>query len=410
MVKRDYYEVIGVTREATFEEIKKVFRSKARNLHPDNKQSGDEAAFKELAEAYEVLCDEQKRSLYDRFGHEGVAGKTHSFDNFDFGSVAGFGLDELLESFFGGGFGGRRSGPEPGSHLQLEIQVDFLEAITGIEKKVTIKRLDECETCNGSGAAPESKVINCSTCNGAGQVQQVINSWFGQSVRVSECPSCQGSGKRIEKPCKKCHGMTLIEKSVEFPIKVPAGIESGTRMRLPGGGDKGRNGGNYGDLFLFVRVKEHDTFVRDGENIFVKQGISFSLAALGGEIIISTVEGEKSLKIPAGTQSGRIMVMKNLGVPRLNNPNKRGDQLVQLNIETPTKLLAEEKKLLERLAELRGESLSEHKNGSGKNSSDKKESEKTDTAKNDFSAAAETDKGDTSIIDKIVDAFKNKQD
>jgi molecular chaperone DnaJ len=395
MAKKDYYEVLGVSRQVTVEEIKRVFRSKARNLHPDNKQSGDEAAFKELAEAYEVLSDEQKRSLYDRFGHEGVAGKTHSFDNFDFGAFAGFGLDELLESFFGGGLhSARRNGPEAGSHLQMEVQIDFLEAVSGIEKKVNIKRLDDCETCKGSGAAPESKVINCSTCNGIGQVQQVINSWFGQSVRVSECPSCQGSGKRIEKPCRTCHGMMLDEKNVEFSLKIPAGIESGTRMRLPGGGDKGRNGGTFGDLFLFIRVKEHDKFVRDGENVFIKQNISFSLAALGGEIIVPTVEGEKSLKIPVGTQSGRIMVMKNLGIPRINNASRRGDQLVQLNVETPTKLSSEEKKLFERLAQLRGESMQEENNGGGK----------------DISSAVEENKNDASIIDKIVDAFKSKSE
>ncbi len=275
----------------------------------------------------------------------------------------------------------------------MEVQIDFLEAITGIEKKITVKRLDECETCKGSGAAADSKVINCSTCNGIGQVQQVINSWFGQSVRVSECPSCQGSGKRIEKPCRSCHGMTLVEKNVEFPLKIPGGIESGTRMRLPGGGDKGRNGGSFGDLFIFVRVKEHDIFVRDGENIFVKQKISFTQAALGADILVPTAEGDKSLKIPAGTHTGRIVVMKNLGFPRINNQSKRGDQLVQLNIETPTKLSAEERKLLERLAELRGEAQHE-KNGADKNASDEKEE----------------DKNDPSIIDKIVDAFKAKQE
>lgn len=398
MAKRDYYEVLGISRQATVEEIKKVFRSKARNLHPDNKHSGDEAAFKELAEAYEVLSDEQKRSLYDRFGHEGVAGKTHSFDNFDFGAFTGFGLDELLESFFGGGFGSsRRTGPEQGSHLQMEVQIDFLEAISGVEKTINIKRLDECDKCQGSGAAPDSKVINCSTCNGVGQVQQVINSWFGQSVRVSECPSCQGSGKRIEKPCKNCRGMSLIEKDLDFPLKIPAGIESGTRMRVPGRGDKGRNGGTYGDLFIFIRVKEHEKFVRDGENIFLKQNISFSLATLGGSIEVPTVEGLKNLKIPAGTQTGHVMIMKNLGVPRINNPNKRGDQLVQLTIETPTKLSAEERKLLERWAELRGEL-----NG-GKNDEKKTDEKKTQ----DDSAGQE--KNET-IIDKIVDVFKAKQE
>jgi len=401
MTKKDYYEILGLSRQANADEIKRSFRLKARNLHPDNKNSGDEVAFKELAEAYEVLSDEQKRSLYDRFGHEGVKGSTHSFDNFDFSSFASFGLDEFIESFFGGGFrNSRRGGPEPGAHLQYELQIDFLEAVFGAEKKVSIKRLEECDACQGSGAQPESKTINCSTCAGVGQVQQVINSWFGQSIRVSECPSCQGSGKRIEKPCRTCQGSGLLKKGSEFPVKIPAGIDSGVRLRVPSGGDKGRHGGAFGDLYIYIRVKEHDDFIRDGENIFIKQNISFSLAALGGEIMIPTVDGEKLLKIPAGTQTGSVVMMKNLGVPRLNNPNRRGDQLVQLNIGTPTKLSPEEKKIFERLTQLRGEHLNDTENKDSKNGADPRITE----------VKPEETAGDASIIDKIVDAFKPKHD
>ncbi len=407
MTKRDYYEILEVSRQSSSEEIKRSFRLKARNLHPDNKNSGDEAAFKELAEAYEVLSDDQKRALYDRYGHEGVKGSTHSFDNFDFSSFAGFGIDELIESFFGGGFRtSRRSGPEPGSHLQYELQIDFLEAVFGVEKKISIKRLQECEECKGSGAEPESKTITCSTCTGTGQVQQVINSWFGQSIRVSECPSCQGSGKHIEKPCRGCHGIGLLKKNSDFTVKVPAGIDSGTRIRVPSGGDKGRHGGGFGDLFIFVMVKEHEEFIRDGENIFIKQNISFALAALGGEINIATVDGDKLLKVPAGTQSGTVIVLKSLGVPRLNNPSRRGDQLVQLNVETPIKLSKEERNLFEQLAQIRGERLGLDK----EEKSDQKEIPKKVSGKEKTKTDPQINKMDNSIIDKIVEAFKSKAD
>jgi len=357
MTKRDYYEILGVAAQASAEEIKRSFRTKARSLHPDNKHSGDEIAFKELAEAYDVLTDEQRRQIYDRYGHEGLKGSARSFDNFDFSSFAGFGLDDLLDAFLGGGLHstGRRGGPEPGSHLQYELPIEFLEAVFGEEKTVSIKRLQECELCSGSGATPGTKTASCSTCNGIGQVQQVINSWFGQSIRVSECPSCQGSGKRLEKPCRSCRGLGLERKESEFKVRIPPGIENGSRVRISGGGDKGKHGGGYGDLYIVIRVREHEHFIRDGDNIFIKQKISFSQAALGGKMQVPTVDGIKTLTIQQGTQTGALLIMKNLGIPRLNHPNRRGDQLVQLTVETPTKLSAQEKKLFEQLSQLREE-------------------------------------------------------
>lgn len=356
MPKRDYYEVLGVSSQATIQEIKTAFRTKAKVLHPD-KDSGDEVAFKELAEAYEVLSSDEKRPIYDRYGHEGLKGRSGGFDNFDFSSFAGFGLDDLLDAFLGGGLRSnmRRGGPDQGSHLQYELQIEFLDTISGLEKTISIKRLQECELCSGSGASEGSKTANCSTCNGVGQVQQVINSWFGQSIRVSECPSCQGSGKRIEKPCRACRGMGLERKESEFKVRIPPGIETGSRLRVASGGDKGKHGGPYGDLYILVRVREHAHFIRDGENIFIKQKISFSQAALGGKLMVPTVDGVKPLTIQAGTQTGALLVMKNLGVPRLSNPNRRGDQLVQLTVETPTKLSNQEKKLFEQLSQLRSE-------------------------------------------------------
>jgi len=395
MAKKDYYEILGVSAQASLEEIKRSFRTKARALHPDNKHSGDEIAFKELAEAYDVLSDEQRREIYNRYGHEGLKGRANSFDNFDFSSFAGFGMDDLLDAFFGGGLRStfRQGGPEPGSHLQLELQIEFLEAVFGDEKTIPIKRLQECELCSGSGASPGSKAVTCSTCNGIGKVQQVINSWFGQSIRVSECPSCQGSGKRLEKPCRVCRGLGLEKKESEVTVRIPAGIENGSRLRITGGGDKGKHGGGFGDLYIMVRVREHEHFIRDGDNIFIKQTISFSQAALGGQLLVPTVDGMKTLTIHPGTQTGAMLVMKNLGAPRLSSPNRRGDQLVQLTVTTPTKLSAQEKKLFEQLAQLRPE-----KNISAD------DQQQSNAAANKL-PNTESSKSDDTLIDKIVGAF-----
>ncbi len=455
--KKDYYETLGVPKSASAEEIKKSFRNKARHLHPDNKDSGDEQAFKELAEAYEVLSDQQKRANYDRYGHEGVKGAGQGFDNFDFSNFSGFGMDDIvdmLDSFFGGGGGmrgGRRGGPEQGAHLKFDMEIEFLDAVFGTEKTVNVRRLEDCESCSGSGAAPGSNPVPCVTCAGVGQVQQVINTFFGQALRVIACPACHGSGSKIDKPCKDCKGEALVRKQKEFQIKIPAGIDSGTRLRVQAGGDKGRKGGPFGDLFVVLHIKEHETFIRDGETIHIRQPISYSLAALGGEILVPTVEGAKPLKINAGTQTGTTMTMKNLGVPRFTGQqrrdNRRGDQIVHLLVETPTKLSGEEKKLLEKLAELRGERLTlskadiakaeeankenhkenNDKNDSGKNQeknekaadngSDKpssespgSKSEKADSKKDAGKSAKKKkdESKDNSFLDKIVDAFRPK--
>lgn len=421
MAKRDYYEVLGLSKNASPEEIKKSFRNKARNLHPDNKESGDEAAFKELAEAYEVLSDEQKRATYDRYGHDGVKGSTRGFDNVDFSSMAGFGIDDFIDFFFGGGMrtGGRRGGPEQGAHLKYDLEIEFLEAVFGTEKKINIRRLEECTACEGSGAAPGSNPVTCVACAGMGQVQQVVNSWFGQTMRVMECPTCHGSGQKIEKPCRECKGEALIRKSREFQLKIPAGIEAGSRLRLTSAGDKGRRGGPFGDLFVIIHVKEHKQFIRDGETIHLRQPISFSMAALGGEMMVPTVDGPRQLKVPAGVQHGTQQVMRELGVPRFNNPSRRGDQVVHLVVETPTKLTSEERTLLEQLAELRNEKLHLSKEElaeiEARKEATAKEAAATTAAK---AGAAAKGKGkkeeekekekEESIIDKIVDVFRPK--
>jgi len=421
MAKRDYYDVLGLSKNASPEEIKKSFRNKARNLHPDNKESGDEAAFKELAEAYEVLSDEQKRATYDRYGHDGVKGSTRGFDNVDFSSMAGFGIDDFIDFFFGGGMrsGGRRGGPEQGAHLKYDLEIEFLEAVFGTEKKINIRRLEECTACEGSGAAPGSNPVTCVACAGMGQVQQVVNSWFGQTMRVIECPTCHGSGQKIEKPCRECKGEALIRKSREFQLKIPAGIEPGSRLRLTSAGDKGRRGGPFGDLFVIIHVKEHKHFIRDGETIHLRQPISFSMAALGGEMMVPTVDGPHQLKIPAGVQHGTTQIMRELGVPRFNNPSRRGDQVVHLVVETPTKLSSEERTLLEQLAELRNERLHLSKEELAEIEARKEAAAKEAAAATAAKAgAAGKSKGkkeeekekekEESIIDKIVDVFRPK--
>jgi molecular chaperone DnaJ len=359
MSKRDYYEILGIERNATQDQIKRAFRSKARHLHPDNQDSGDESAFKELAAAYEVLSDEQKRSLYDRYGHDGLTGASGGFDGVDFGAFSD--LSEIFSQFFGGGGGGRsgfrRSSVERGADLKYDLQLDFLEAVFGTEKKVTIKHLEDCTVCSGSGASPGSGPVKCATCTGMGQIRQTTQTFLGHFTQVLTCPNCNGEGTRIEKACTNCKGRGQVRKSREIDIKIPAGIDSGARVRLPNAGDHGRRGGPPGDVYVVIAVSEDSTFIREGSTIHIKQPISYSMAALGGEVLVPTVEGPKAIKIAAGIQSGTTITMRDQGVPHLSNQTRRGDQIVHVQVETPSRLSSEEKKLFEKLAELRGESL-----------------------------------------------------
>lgn len=421
MSKRDYYEVIGVAKGATPEEIKKAFRRQARSLHPDNKDSGDEKAFKELAEAYEVLSDENKRASYDRYGHEGVKGSASRFDNFDFSGFQGFGMDDILESLFGasmrGGFSGSRGGPAQGAHLRYDLELDFLEAVFGVEKKLTVKRLDDCTTCLGTGAAVGANITTCQTCNGMGQVKELVNMLFVQSYQITTCPGCHGGGKSVDKPCRDCKGQGLTRKPKDWEFKVPAGIEDGSRIRIGQAGDKGPHGGPFGDLFVMVHVKRHKDFIRENNTIHVKQDVSFSMAALGGELLVPTVDGTKVLKIPHGVQSGTKLVMKDLGVPLLNSPNRRGDQIVHINLKTPNKLSREEKELFERLAELQKEEL--HIDGDSENVENQNDVEDKTSATDENSGStkkkmkhdkSKSSKKDDTLLDKLVDVFRPKDD
>lgn len=408
MSKRDYYEVLDVAKSATVDDIKKSFRSKARKLHPDNKDSGDEKAFKELAEAYEVLTDPQKRELYDKYGHDGINGSSPGFDNFNFQDLAGFGFEDIIEAFLGGNFRqgfGRRGGPEQGSHLKYNLEIEFLEAIFGTTKKVLIDRLEDCPKCEGSGAAAGSKPITCSGCNGMGQVQQVVNSWFGQSVQIIACPQCHGNGTIIEKPCADCKGAGLVKTNKEFEVNVPPGVQSGFKLRLTGGGNKGRKGGSFGDLYILLHVKEHEIFTRDGDNIHLEQAISFPMAALGGEILVPTIEGDTVITIRAGTQSGAIITLRDKGALKLSNSQKRGDQYVHLIVKTPEKLSSEQIKLFEDLAQISGEQLRIDKTVKDTLKQQTKEKKNsTDTKHN------ENSKDESSFFEKIVDVFKHKSE
>jgi len=433
MSKRDYYEVIGVSKTATAPEIKKAFRQRARALHPDNKDSGDEKAFKELAEAYEVLSDQQKRARYDQYGHEGVKGSTRSFDDFDFGQFQGFGLDEILEQLFGAGgrssgFGGFGRQPQnQGASLRYDMELDFLEAVFGCDKKVKVKRLEDCNSCEGSGAAPGSNVTTCQTCGGVGQVKQLVNMLFVQTYQITTCPGCHGQGKQVDKPCRDCRGEGLAKKNKEFDLTIPAGIEDGSKMRLTNAGDKGPHGGPYGDVIVVIHVKPHRDFIREGTTIHVQQPISISMAALGGELLVPTVDGSKLLKIPDGIESGTKLVMRNIGVPHWNNPSRRGDQVVHIFVKTPTKLSREQKELFKKLAELQGERLTldpdeikevlaANKNhekkgtdGESNNAGDDDAKPANEDGKKKKKDSDHTEKDET-LFDKIVDAFRPKND
>lgn len=349
---KDPYEVLGVAKDATDEVVKKAFRQLARKYHPDNRETGDEEKFKDVNLSYEILSDPKKRAAYDQYGARGFQG---GFSGEDFG-FAFNDLSDIFAEFFGGGRTGRRpAGPQRGSDVRYNLEIDFLESINGCTKKIDIPLLEDCKTCTGSGAAPGTNIKTCETCNGQGEVRKIAESFFGHITQVSTCPSCGGSGQKIETPCKDCSGQGRVQIKKQFDVKVPCGVDEGARLRWAGKGEAGIKGGPPGDLYVIVYVKEHEVFHREGLNIIIKQEISFPKAALGGEIKVPTTEGEKNLQIPHGMQSGSILKMPGLGVPKLNNLSRRGDQLVVINVETPKKLSQEEKKLYEQLEKLEKE-------------------------------------------------------
>jgi len=359
MAKRDYYEALGVAKGASDDEIKKAFRRKAVELHPD-KEGGDEAKFKEVNEAYEVLKDGAKRQRYDQFGHAGVGGNSggggnpyggfngsqgHSV-NFDFDDLGGFG--DLFGSFFGGASGGqqqKRRRPVKGRDIEMALELDFEEAIFGVETEVKLDLNDTCEHCKGKTVEPGHEMKTCSTCKGKGQEVRVAQTIFGNIQQSVTCSTCKGRGKIPEKDCTVCHATGVQRKEKTVKLKIPAGIDDGTTIRLQEYGEAVANG-TKGDLYVNVRVRPHKEFTREGELILSKANINMIDATLGAEIDINTVDGPVKMKVPAGTQSGTDFKLSGHGVPHLKS-KARGAQIVTINVETPTKLSKEQKVLLE---------------------------------------------------------------
>ena len=348
-VKRDYYEVLGVQRGATDQEIKSAYRKLALQFHPDRNPNNPDAEekFKECSEAYAVLADAEKRGMYDRFGHAGVGGGAAGggfdptvFQDFSdiFGEFFGFG------DLFGGGRGGRRTRAQRGADLREDINLEFEEAVFGAEKKISYRKQENCEVCSGSGSADGKAPVSCRTCGGRGQVR--YQQGFFSIAR--SCPNCQGTGNVISDPCTKCKGEGRILQTKTIDAKVPAGVEDGTRIRFSGVGEAGVHGGPAGDLYVVLHVKEHPFFVREGTNLYCVVPISVMQAALGAEIQVPTLEAEHTLKIPEGTQSGTVLKIRNKGVPVLNGHGK-GDLFVEVRVQTPTKLTKRQRELLQEL-------------------------------------------------------------
>lgn len=353
--KRDYYEVLGVPRTATADELKTAFRNLARQLHPDvNKSHDAEEKFKEINEAYNVLSDADKRAAYDRFGHEGV--NTQGMP--DFSSMD---LSDILEGLFNmggfGGFGGSRSrsrnAPRRGQDLSSRIRLTFEEAVFGAEKDIEITRDEKCSSCNGSGAEPGTHPSPCASCKGTGEIRQVHQTFLGSMVQVVTCPDCQGRGEIINSPCHTCRGRGLERKTVKKKITVPAGVDDGNQMRMMNEGQPGVNGGPNGNFYLELEVAPHKFFRRRNNEILLDLDINIAQASLGDEIEVPTLQGTKKLKIPAGTQPGRVFRMAGEGVPVLQR-STRGDQLVTVNVQVPTSLNSEQKELLEQLGKTMG--------------------------------------------------------
>jgi molecular chaperone DnaJ len=358
--KRDYYEVLGIPRTATAEDIKSAFRRLARQYHPDvNKADGAEEQFKELNEAYAVLGDVEKRAAYDRYGHAGVDGfgGMPDFTNVDLGDIFG--------ELFGFGFGRRgsqRNAARRGADLQHNLTLEFEEAVFGVEKHIEFSRDEVCSRCEGSGAEPGTETKTCPTCSGRGEVRQARQTLFGSMMQVTTCPECRGSGQIIPNPCKTCAGRGLERKQVKRDVKVPAGVDSGTQIRLNAEGQPGANGGPQGDVYIALNVRPHKYFHRREDDVLLDLDINIAQATLGAQVEVPTVDGPTELSIPSGIQPGKVLRMRGKGVPHLRGSG-RGDQLVMVNVAIPNKISAEQRKLFEQLAETMGTDVQPRESG-----------------------------------------------
>ncbi len=356
MSKRDYYEVLGVSRSASDQELKSAYRALAQRYHPDKNQSDPtaEEKFKELGEAYSVLADPDQRQRYDRFGHAGVssgAGQTWGAPGFGgiediLGELFGFG------DVFGGRPGGRRSAAQRGADLRYDLEITLEEAYHGMTAQLRIPRLETCGSCKGNGAAPGTQPENCSNCGGTGQVR--YQQGFFSVART--CQVCRGAGRMVKTPCTECRGAGRIEREKQMEVKIPAGVETGSRLRVQGEGEAGTQGGPSGDLYVVIRLAEHERFERQGSNLYASLPLTFGQAALGADVFVATIEGEEKIKIPSGTQTGTIFRIKGKGMPVLGGRG-RGDLFVSVSVVTPTSLTREQRKLLEQLAMVENKDL-----------------------------------------------------
>lgn len=364
MAKRDYYEALGVEKNASADDIKKAYRKLAKQYHPDlNKEQGSAERFKEVSEAYEILSDPDKRAQYDRFGHAGpdqqfdfgdidFRNARQTFEEFGFG-----GLDSIFDMFFGQG-GGAQTGQQTktrlrrGNDLEYRIRITLEDAAFGTKMKVTIPRFISCGECKGSGAEPGSTVRVCTTCNGHGELQYQQRTLLGSFVNIRPCERCEGSGEIVEKPCRNCHGHGRRKEESQVSINIPSGVDTGSRLRLKGAGNAGIAGGESGDLYIVVQVVPHERFQRDGDDLYCDVNIRFTTAALGGQVTVGTLDGEEKLKIPAGTQPGTTFRLKGKGIAHIRGSG-HGDLFAKVNVEVPKKLNTKQKKALKELETLK---------------------------------------------------------
>jgi molecular chaperone DnaJ len=351
--KQDYYDVLGVGRTASADELKKAYRRLAMQYHPDrNSEPGAEARFKQVNEAYEVLSDQEKRAMYDRFGHAATSGESpfaRGFDGFGFG-----GLGDIFDAFFGGAQSRTQRGPARGADARRALNLTFEEAVFGVEKEFEVQSAEICTACNGLRAEPGTEPKRCPTCNGTGEMRRTQQSIFGQFVNVTMCDRCRGEGRIVETPCRQCRGIGREKRKRKLSVKIPAGVDTGSQMRLTGEGEIGSNGGPRGNLYLQLNVKAHDVFRRDEDDLLLDLDLNFAQVALGDEVDVPTIDGEsQELRIPGGTQTGELFIVKGKGVPHLRGSG-RGDMIIRANVITPRNLSKDQKDLLKQLAESMG--------------------------------------------------------
>tara|TARA_Y100000310_G_C20634404_1_gene790410 strand:+ start:179 stop:1258 length:1080 start_codon:yes stop_codon:yes gene_type:complete len=352
-LSKDYYEILGVSKDASREDIKKAYKKLAKKYHPDlNKEGGAAEKFKEVSEAAAVLGDDTKRQQYDQYGEAGAeAGGFGGFDYSDFtSSDAGFNFDDIFESFFGGSRKRRRR--QRGSDLRYDLDIELEEAADGVTKTITVPRLETCENCDGSGAESEDDIETCDDCGGRGQVQRSQRTPFGLFQTTATCRKCNGEGRQITKNCSKCSGDGVVKETRKIDVKIPEGADNGTHLRIGGGGESVKNG-ESGDLYIVLRVKDHKMFDREGDDLNIRIPIPFTIAAMGDEIEVPTLEGKASLKIPAGTQSNTIFRMRGKGMPNINGRGN-GDQNVEIVVEVPKKLNKKQKDILKQFSKESG--------------------------------------------------------